>query len=82
MMNSGFAPFGGIGFVIMVIFWGCIIWAIVAIIRGFGKFNSCGHNHADRSNEKEKSPLMILKERYAKGEIDKKEFDERGKDLT
>ena len=82
MMNFGFTPFGGFGWIFMVVFWGLIIWAIVALVRGgFRNGHMCGHNHSDGERGEEKSPLEILKERYAKGEIDKKEFEEKKKDL-
>ena len=80
MMNFGFTPFGGFGWIFMLVFWGLIIWVIVSLVRGgFGKGHMCGHDHGDNAHEK--SPLEILKERYAKGEIDKREFEERKKDL-
>ena len=83
MMNFGFTPFGGFGWIFMIVFWGLVIWAIIALIRGgLGKGHMCGHDHGDNTHGKDKSPLEILKERYAKGEIDKKEFEEKKKDLN
>lgn len=80
MMNFGFGPFGDFGWIFMLVFWGLIIWVIVSFVRGgFGRGHMCGHDHSDSSHEK--SALDILKERYAKGEIDKREFEERKKDL-
>ena len=73
-MTFGFIPFG---WLLMLAFWGLVIWAIIALIRGD---LMCGHNNHN-AREKEKSPLEILKERYAKGEIGKKEFGEKKKDL-
>ena len=83
MMNFGFGAMGGFGSIFMVVFWGLIIWAIVALVRG-GSLNGhgCEHDHADAAHGKDKPPLEILKERYAKGEIDKKEFEEKKKDLN
>src|SRR3990167_2500392 len=78
MMNFGLMPFGGLGWIFMVVFWGLVIWGIISLVRGsLGGGHMGGHGHGVH----EKSPLEILKERYAKGEIDKKEFEEKKKDL-
>ena len=74
MMNFGFGPFGGFGWIFMILWWVLIIAGIVAPIKWLTNQSHGTHNH-------EKSALEILQERYAKGEIDKKEFEERGKDL-
>ncbi len=75
MMNFGFTPFGGFGWIFMILWWVLIITGIIALIKWF-----TNQSHGNRGHEK--SPLEILKERYTKGEIDKKEFEERKKDLS
>ncbi|OGZ04963.1 MAG: hypothetical protein A2845_04485 [Candidatus Lloydbacteria bacterium RIFCSPHIGHO2_01_FULL_49_22] len=80
MMDYGYGYMGGFGSFFMLLFWGLVIWAIVSFVRaGLGGGHGCGHGHDNGAHEK--SPLDILKERYAKGEIDKKEFEEKKKDL-
>ena len=59
----------GWGWITLVLFI-VVIWIIMGMI-----------NQKNRSRVNEKTPLDILKERYAKGEINKQEFEEKKKDL-
>ena len=67
-------PFGFFGGLFEVIFWIAVILIIVKIFRRCKK----GDCHLSLT----KSALDILKERYAKGEIDKAEFETKKKDLS
>jgi putative membrane protein len=61
----------GFGWILGLFFLAVIIWIVVKTVN---------QNNNTR-NSGSKSAIDILKERYARGEIDKKEFDERKKDL-
>jgi putative membrane protein len=59
----------------MVVFWGLVIWAIVAVVRSTDR-------RSDAPKPDVKSPQSILEERYARGEIDEAEFIDRRDVLT
>lgn len=61
----------------MLVFWGGIILLIVLLARGFG-----GTGSARQPEQPRPTALEILKERYARGEIDKQEYDDRRKTLS
>ncbi|MGB7754447.1 MAG: SHOCT domain-containing protein [Salinisphaera sp.] len=79
MWNGGwigmfFAP------LMMIIFFGAVIVLVVVAIRwltGMGAH----HSYLDTGPQKNKA-LEILKERFARGEIDKEEFQDKKKHLT
>jgi putative membrane protein len=76
MMGPGMMfGYGGVWImaIMMVIFWGLIIWGIVALVRYL--------NRNGRSESRDNSALEILKRRYAQGEINKDEFEEKRKAL-
>lgn len=63
------------GFGMMALFWGGIIVAIVLLVRWLG---SSSHPHRAPGRE----ALDILRERLARGEIDRAEFEERRRLLS
>ncbi len=66
---------GWFGIVHMVLWWFLIILGIVVLAKWlFGGGGSSRGAESDRA-------LTILRERYARGEIDKAEFDTRRRDL-
>lgn len=73
----GFGWFGMLfGWALTILFLGLLIWGIVALIKWMSEQGLGKEVH------KENSAMAILKERYAKGEISKEEFENKKKDLN
>lgn len=85
-LYNGYGGWGGNmmgwfgGGLMMLVFWVLFIALIIWMVRRVGNGSCCSHSaHSTQPNS---NALEILKERYAKGEIDKKEFEEKKKDLV
>ncbi len=77
-MMGGYGMTGGFGGgIFMIFFWVLMIIGIVVFVKWIS--TSSGANGQRGSDNK---PLDILKERYARGEIDEQEFQKRKRDLT
>ena len=64
----------GMGFG-MLLFWGLLVAAIVLLVK------YTWGSSAFPEHKQEKSALDILKERYARGEIEREEFEQKRRDL-
>lgn len=83
----------GFGWIFMIVFWLLIIWAIVALIQYLLRSNRWDEKDQDgkypgrrgtwemHRRGREDGALEILRERYAKGEISREEFESRKKEL-
>ncbi len=96
LMNSAFAQPGGyqnwhmgrwmmgnwgmgwFGMLMMILFWVLVIFGIISLIRWLVQGpGSQGHSRTDTDSR----ALDILKERYARGEISRDEFESMKKDI-
>lgn len=62
----------GWGWLISLLIIAAFIWVLVIVFNNSRQSKRSGDN----------KPLDLLKERYARGEIDKEEFEERKNNLT
>lgn len=62
---------GGMG-ILMVLFWGVVIMALILLVSAA---------LSGRRSSRYDDPLEILKKRYARGEIDKSRFEAMRRDL-
>jgi putative membrane protein len=68
---------GGMGLV-MMLFWIVLIGAVILLVSG--AFN--GIRGFRKNDDETQRPLEILKQRYARGEIDRAEYEDKRRDLA
>ncbi|HEX8013342.1 MAG TPA: SHOCT domain-containing protein [Casimicrobiaceae bacterium] len=71
-MGGGFFGFGG---VFMILFWVLVIVGIVVLVKWMADQSHAGGGSRD------KSAIEILRERYARGEINREEYEQKKRDL-
>lgn len=78
-MMDGYGMAGGFGFggIFMILWWVLVIVGVVALVRWVA--TSYGGDGKSGGGSK---ALEILQQRYARGEIDEQEFQNRKRDLT
>ncbi len=72
-MGPGMMWGWGMGWILMIIFWGLVVVGLIFLIRWLVGMS--------KTVKPEESALDILKKRYARGEINKEEFEQKKKDL-
>lgn len=75
----GYGPWGAGGF-FMMLFMG-LFWIILVIGAGTFLWTVLRKGSAGAAPQGSGSALRILEERYARGEIDKDEFEQKRRDL-
>lgn len=76
-MHYGYMVHDGFGGIFMIFWWILIVGGIVILIKCL-----TAHAPRERPHNNSNTALDLVKSRYAKGEIDKKEFEEKKKDLS
>jgi putative membrane protein len=78
-MTDNIMGFGGwamgFGWIFMILFWVLIIVGIITLVKRLSSSNT------NTNFPPPKTVLEILEERYARGEIDREEFEQKKHDL-
>lgn len=76
-MFNGMGGGWGMGFggPFMLLFWVLVIVAVVVLVKWLVDQSGAG------TGSRDKSPLGILRERYARGEINREEYEQKRRDL-
>lgn len=69
---------GMVGMLLMAVFWILVVVGIVLLVR----WAADQGRRVPADGPREDSPLDILERRYARGEIDRDEFQRRKQDLS
>jgi putative membrane protein len=64
--------FGGWMWILWIVIIGLVIWGVIALVK---------HSSSTSNTTQKRDPLEIAKERYARGEITKEEYEEIKKNL-
>lgn len=81
--SYGYGGFNWLSLLISIFFWGLIIVGVVALFKALLDSNEESRVSVEKEvSEKTNKYLDIVKERYARGEINKKEYDQLKKDFS
>jgi putative membrane protein len=84
-MMGNWGEFGGwgmgFGFLFMILLWVLIVLGIVGLLRWLMRESQGGREQDRRGLSRDKTPLEIVQERYARGEIDREEYEQMKRDL-
>jgi putative membrane protein len=79
-MMGGWGAFGWLGMLITLLFWGgllvLIIWAVIRVVSALEHRHGTPH-HTPGDHAQASSAEEILKERFARGELNTEEYKER-----
>jgi putative membrane protein len=71
--GHGWGYMHGFGWIFFVLFWAAVIVGVVALVRWLNSKSG----ETSLPPPKEKSALEILDERFARGEIDQQEYEQK-----
>lgn len=65
-----------------MVFWMVLFWGVIVALVVWGIKRLTGRDGSGSSTSEKRDPLDIAKERYARGEISREEFEQIKKDLS